>query len=452
MDSQTHTFQQTWTSKRAAKELERTVLLLKRGIWLYFILLIFEGALRKWFLPALATPLLIVRDPIALALLAIAYHKGLFPRNGLMVAFIITGIISFFLTLLVGHGNLFVAIYGIRILIIHVPFMFLIGKVFRQQDVVEIGKAMLWIAIPMTVLVALQFYSPQSAWVNRGIGGDMEGAGFSGALGYARPPGTFSFTTGTTLFYSMLTPFILYFWLQKDKAPPLLILVAASIGLLAAIPLSISRGLLFQIALSFVFTTFIIAKRPALIKSLIAGLVSFALLLIALSNLSFFQTATEVFMTRFERANEAEGGLEGVLIDRFLGGMYSAVFGDRGIPLWGFGLGMGTNAGAMLLSGRITFLISEGEWGRVIGEMGFLLGMTIIVSRIVTATQIGLKSYYSLASNNILPWLLFSFAALNLLQGQWAQPTSLGFAIVAGGLTMAALKNKTIKNKITNER
>ena len=35
---------------------------LKRLIWVYFILLVFEGALRKWFLPGLSTPLLIVRD------------------------------------------------------------------------------------------------------------------------------------------------------------------------------------------------------------------------------------------------------------------------------------------------------------------------------------------------------------------------------------------------------
>src|SRR5690606_8418654 len=192
-------------------------LLLKRGVWLYFLLLVFEGALRKWFFPALAAPLLIVRDPVALTLLAIAYHKGLFPKNIFVIGFISTGFISFFLTLLIGHGNLFVAIYGLRILVIHVPFLFLVGKIFRQYDVVKIGKAMLWIAIPMTVLIAIQFYSPQSAWVNRGVGGDMEGAGFSGAMGYFRPPGTFSFTNGTTLFYGMLTPFVTYFWLQQRK-------------------------------------------------------------------------------------------------------------------------------------------------------------------------------------------------------------------------------------------
>ena len=39
---------------------------LKIAIWLYLLLWIFEGALRKWILPSLATPLLVVRDPIAI--------------------------------------------------------------------------------------------------------------------------------------------------------------------------------------------------------------------------------------------------------------------------------------------------------------------------------------------------------------------------------------------------
>src|SRR5438128_1892579 len=39
---------------------------LKRLIWLYFWLLIFEGVFRKWIVPQLANPLLLVRDPVLL--------------------------------------------------------------------------------------------------------------------------------------------------------------------------------------------------------------------------------------------------------------------------------------------------------------------------------------------------------------------------------------------------
>lgn len=425
---------------RTKREQERLVLLLKRGIWLYFLLLIFEGALRKWFLPSLATPLLIIRDPIALALLAIAYYNGVFPKNSVMIAMVITALVSFFMTLIFGHGNLFVAVYGLRIFVIHVPFMFLIGKVFRKKDVLAIGKILLWIAIPMTVLIALQFYSPQSAWVNRGVGGDTEGAGFSGALGFARPPGTFSFTNGTALFYGLLASFVIYFWLYRDKAANWWLLVLASIGLVAAIPLSISRALFFQIGVSLVFTSFIVARRPRLLKSLIIASVAFILLIVVLGNLTFFQTATEAFTARFETANESEGGLEGVLIDRFLGGMYKAVFGEQEIPFWGHGLGMGTNVGAMLLSGKMTFLIAEGEWGRLIGEMGFFPGLVIIILRIAIVVKLGIYAFKSLALNNSLPWLLVSVAAISIMQGQWAQPTNLGFAVLSGGLAIASLK------------
>ena len=57
---------------------------LKIAIWLYFLLWIFEGALRKWVLPSLATPLLMVRDPIAIYIilralyLNVKFYKSLY--------------------------------------------------------------------------------------------------------------------------------------------------------------------------------------------------------------------------------------------------------------------------------------------------------------------------------------------------------------------------------------
>ena len=50
-------------------------------VWLYFWLLLWEGALRKWFFPSLSTPLLVVRDPVVLLIYAIALAKHVFPFN-----------------------------------------------------------------------------------------------------------------------------------------------------------------------------------------------------------------------------------------------------------------------------------------------------------------------------------------------------------------------------------
>lgn len=88
--------------------------LYRKAIWIYIFLLIFEGALRKWFLPSLATPLLLVRDPIAIWLTIVGLQKG-WIKSGYAKAMMVVASISFILTLAVGHHNLFVALFGWRI-------------------------------------------------------------------------------------------------------------------------------------------------------------------------------------------------------------------------------------------------------------------------------------------------------------------------------------------------
>src|SRR5688572_42390 len=89
--------------------------IINQGVWLYFFLLIFEGGLRKWFLPGLSTPLLIIRDPIALWLILTIWYRGLLPSNIYLTSIFSIGILGFISAGLFGHGNLFVALYGARI-------------------------------------------------------------------------------------------------------------------------------------------------------------------------------------------------------------------------------------------------------------------------------------------------------------------------------------------------
>lgn len=255
---------------------------LKLGVWAYFFLLIFEGALRKWFLPGLASPLLVVRDPLVVWLLLAAVYYRLFPINGYTIGSLLIGFVSMFTAVLLGHGSLPVAVFGSRILLLHVPLVFVIGQLFTPDDVVKLGRLTLWIALPMTVLIALQFYSPQSAWVNRGIGGDTEGAGFSGALDFFRPPGTFSFTSGNSLFYGLVACYVLYFWLHPERINRLLLL-GATVALLAALPLSISRTLLFELGLSMAFAGVAVLFQPRYARQmgLMAGGAVLALLVLS---------------------------------------------------------------------------------------------------------------------------------------------------------------------------
>lgn len=418
----------------------RSIQLVRRGVWLYFWLIILEGAFRKWVFPGFAEELLVIRDPLAIWLLYKGITSNIWQPNKYVVLMWGVTILSLAITFILGHGNVVVAIYGFRISGIHFPLIFLIGSIFKKADVIKLGKRILWLNIAMTILVGFQFFSPQSAWVNLGVGGDIQGSGFSGAAGFFRVPGTFSFTNGLSLFYGFAAAYVFYFWAAKEGFNVnKLLLIVSSIALLVAIPLSISRGVLFQIVLSALFLFAIVGKDPRTIKSIIVITFAGICFFIALGNFSFFETAIMAFSERFTIASTQEGGIEGTVMDRFFGGLYGALTNSNS-SFSGLGLGMGTNAGAQLMLGKTEFLISEGEWGRLIGEMGFILGLIVIFIRGSLVIELLSRSWATIKSENILPWMLMSFGAINILQGQWAQPTALGFSILIGGLVIAALK------------
>lgn len=417
---------------------------LKISIWAYMLLVIFEGALRKWFLPGLANPLLVVRDPLAIYVLLVARTRGFLLFNAYSFWIIIIGIFGTVTAVLLGHGNLWVALYGARIFLIHFPLMFSIGRILTIKDVIKFGKVLLWITIPMTILIILQFYSPQSAWVNRGVGGDVNGAGFSGANGFYRPPGTFSFTNGNSLFYGFAGSYVFYFWINPSTISKIL-LVASTVCLLMSIPFSISRTLLFEVGLSVGFMIIALWNKPQYLKRVLLGAGITVIAFLVLKNQSFFATGTDTFSTRFTNANEAEGGLNSVFLDRFLGGMIEAVYNAPDLPFFGYGLGMGTNAGSALLTGDRAFLISEQEWGRVIGELGLLMGFIVVIIRIFFSFKTARRGITELRHNNPLPWMLLSTGFIQIIQGGWAQPTSLGFSIMSGGLILAAMNRQEFK-------
>lgn len=420
---------------------------LKVWIWVYFFLWIFDGALRKWVVPALSMPLLVVRDPIVLWLIILASGRGLLKSNIYLTGMVVLGVISLFTAVALGHGNIWVAIYGARTLLLYFTMIFVIGSVFNLEDVIKMGRIVLWIAIPMTLLLFLQFYSPQSAWVNRGVGGDEAGAGFGGALGFFRPPGTFSFTNGTTCFYSLVAPFLIYFWLNPQKVNRM-VLIGATGALIVAIPLSISRALFLQVAISVIFLLIAISRNPKYFGKIFSASLLVMVALSVLSQASFFNTATEAFTDRFDGANESEGGLvEGVLGDRFLGQLLKAIAGSTDKSVFGFGVGSGTTLGATLLNDDRVSAMADFEWMREIGELG-LMGLLVIGLRVGLALKIIVASFRKMKENNMLPWLLMSVGLLILTQGQWHQPTALGFCALIGGLSLASLRGKGVRKII----
>lgn len=418
--------------------------LYRKAIWIYLFLLVFEGALRKWFLPSLSTPLLIIRDPIAIWLTIVGWQKG-WLNNAYVKVMMIVSTLSFVLTLLVGHHNLFVALFGWRIYFFHFPMIFVMGKILSRTDLLKMGQFLLWLSIPMTVLIVIQFYSPQTAWVNLGVGGEGT-AGFGGAMGYMRPPGTFSFTSGYVAFQGVVGCLLIYYLVMNDTLPEayrfstwVLILLAACY--LLTIPMSISRTHFFQTSLFLLFLG-VAAVRKAKLKSRFLKFMLVALVaVVVLSFTGIADTGVEAFTERFEGANKVEGGMEGVVGNRYFGGLWRGLMGFD-IPVFGYGLGLGTNVGARLMGGNMYSFgfNAENEWERIVGECGLIIGWVIIGVRLFLSLKLWRLAYRLLIKKyDLLPWMLSAGMMLTVPQGQLSIPTNLGFCILLGGFTLAAI-------------
>lgn len=419
--------------------------LYKYVLWLYIILLIMEGGLRKWIFPSLATPLLVIRDPIAIWFLFVAI-KNKWLNNGYVRVMMVASTISLFLTLLIGHHDFITALFGWRIYFIHFPMIFIIGIILNRNDLLRICRFFLYVSVPMTILIVVQFYSSPTSWVNVGVGGEGT-ASFSGAMGYMRPSGTFSFISGYASFQGVVGCVLLYYLmvnsrLNRDDRVSNWILAIFTFCYIVAIPTSISRTIYFQ-SIIFVFFCIVSAIIKRNVQSKIVYLFFITLITVfILSTNDLFINTTEAWTTRLEIADKVEGGMQGTLGNRYLGGFLKAFYQPT-VPVFGYGIGIGTNVGAKLMGGDIYSFGFNGEieWGRIIGECGLIIGIVIISVRLIFSLVLLKKSYFCLIyQSDFMPWYLSAGMLIGLPQGQWGVPTNLGFCILLGGLTLAAIR------------
>ena len=80
---------------------EKALRYTRRLIWTYLVLLIFEGALRKWIVPRFSDPLLVVRDPVVIAIYICALRARVFPRNIFMTSLGIIAGLSWLISIVV---------------------------------------------------------------------------------------------------------------------------------------------------------------------------------------------------------------------------------------------------------------------------------------------------------------------------------------------------------------
>src|SRR5947207_11205544 len=348
-----------------------------------------------------------------------------FRRNAIILAFAIIALLFWFVSLVVLEPFLslkpliLVTGFGFRSNFLHLPLIFVIGRALDADDVKKLGRWVLIGLIPMALLLAIQFNAAPDSLINRTAGlGETQQITAGG--GKIRPPGTFSFVSGVIFYAALSAAYLLYGALTRGAYRNWL-LFGAGFALVVTIGVSGSRSVLLAVLVVLASLLLIIVVRPGAVNQFGRNLlIAVAILLVAV-RLPVFKEGVHILSDRFTAVAEAEETtIAGGLIARTFGGFTEGILFIPRAPIGGYGLGIGTNGGAKFLTGRAIFLLTEGEWGRVVLESGPILGVAYLIWRIVLTFRLGFFSYRQLKRGEILPVMLYAAGFISLLNEQFA--------------------------------
>ena len=412
---------------------------LKKLFWVYFLLLIFEGSLRKWVFPELSAPLLLVRDPIGLMIIFEAYREGKWPEKWSAV----TGVLTMLLLgicviqLIAGNNPWFAALYGLRSYLLPFPVAFIMGENLDEDDLRKFGFVTLLLLLPMTVLEIAQYLAPGTSFLNKGA---YEGAEqIMYAEEHVRASGTFSFVTGPYSFSPLAAAFVLYGFVNEKVAPKWL-LWSAAFALLVSVPVIGSRTLVYELV-----GIAICAAIGALcgVSQLFQSLKFAAPLLIVsflVSLLPIFAQASVNLRQRFLQASHSEGSLSNAVQERTAGSIWYTIRQTDflGNP-YGVGMGIGAAAVTKITQGQVLFVAGEGEFARALYELGPFPGLFFMAFRFLLAIFLAASAVAQARRHEPLALLLLPsiFSLLGL--GVMEQPTTQGFMVVGVAFALAAL-------------
>ncbi len=410
---------------------------LKKLIWLYLILLLTEGALRKWVVPSLSTPLALIRDPVVILIYMMAMSCRRLPMNGFVMGNLLLAVASFCASLLAPDTNFTITLLGLRCYFLHLPLIFVMEHTLEAEDIWRMGKFLFWFAIPETILCVLQFSEPQSAWVNLSLGGQVT-VGMSGALDKFRPSGSFSFTTGVAEFYPLTLAMLLGFLLTQRKLAWYLS-VSAAVCVAIAVPISISRTNALTCALILLVSCAAAFALPRSPQTIVRIIFFIGVVTLIASWLPRFDEGVQAFGARWtDSTGQDVNSFRTNIIERFFNDLLPPVHVLLDAPLLGWGVGIGTPMAQAYINGSRQFLFGEGEWPRLLYEIGPVLGLTFIFLRIGICVRLVRMAITSLRRENVWPAIFGVQAFLLVLNSQWAQATTQGFATFCAGLAFAA--------------
>jgi hypothetical protein len=398
------------------------------GVQALLVVLVIEGAVRKWFLPSASEFVYFFKDVLMLVIIISYLTKGrrlrlrinreLKALSVLFIAFALYAIASISNT---GLPHPLVGLLGLKAYLLYVPLVYLGPRVFSSKEkLVAFLQWYLVIALFVGALSTMQFVNsdPESAlnryaWDEKATaasGMEIPVANFQDSAGASlvRVTGPFSYLSGLAIYLPIVFALLLALIAQRST-------------------FSLPKGFrwIYHVAVAIVVTTsFMTGSRGAVLNVGVIALVFYGLtskqdllrrlrqaaagaVLIAAGLTLFFPQAFDALYTRAlggeDEITEGMGRIDEIFLLPFQEAAYAGPFG--------YGVGATQNATPVLMSklnlpfvGEKIPIGYEGESGRVMLELGVVgyflhvaLRLSILVTLLVTCFSINDVQSKSLA-------------------------------------------------------
>ena len=184
--------------------------MLRKLIALFFIVLILEGAVRKWLLPQYGSEVFVVKDLVLLTA-SVAYLLGRYRPARTRDLWIWALWIGVVLALGLASGASIQTVVGLRYYLAPLPILLIVPALLRDvRDLDSFARWAVRLSFPIGLLAIIQYNSPVDsvlntyAWGNEGgiATFGVESADFERTIEHARVTGTFSYISTFAAFLS----------------------------------------------------------------------------------------------------------------------------------------------------------------------------------------------------------------------------------------------------------
>tara|TARA_B110000971_G_scaffold2660_1_gene2866 strand:+ start:3792 stop:5090 length:1299 start_codon:yes stop_codon:yes gene_type:complete len=393
--------------------IEQKSIFLKNFFLLIFFYILFEGAVRKWFLPNLILEITLLRDCIVIYGILYSFKNGIYDKSNwqenVIFFWTILVVVWAFVQFLIYQNNYKIYLVGFRGWVLYFWFALMFLNAFNKDTLDLISKTILLSIIPIGLLSIVQHFLPITHALNVQSGLEaFPGEGiFTVTSGIPRTTGTFTFVSGFTEYMKFITPFFVYFidGAYKNNLSKKIKVTLILIFFLTCLTSGSRTTIMFASIIMFCYFLYV-AKNSK--EKRIATYIFWTLGL-GIVGLVFFKTAIDATFERFVTATSGENSYYRIFV---------TIFGTseawEKFTFLGKGIGAGSNLSQSYVGNQV-FSLGEFESTRNLREGG-ALGLLFLLFKVFFSIIILLKSYkISKSSNNILPFFFSLYVAQQIL-------------------------------------